>query len=71
MALAAPAVDASIGASVSVLFVNADERFGLGEDHNTLGLYGEGCADGRFKADVDAFLGVGTRWILRLMSETL
>lgn len=57
MTLVAPAVDAKIGASVSALSVTAEGRAGLGEDHNMLGVYGEGSVDA-LKASGEAKAGV-------------
>lgn len=43
--LTAPAVDAKLGASISVLSAEAEGRFGWGEKHDALGLYGKGSVD--------------------------
>lgn len=55
--LAAPAIEAKVGASYSALSVSADGRLGLGEQNDTLGVYGEGSIDVQ-KVSVEAKAGL-------------
>lgn len=55
--LAAPAIEAKVGASYSALSVAADGKLGLGEGYDTLGVYGEGSIDVQ-KVSVEAKAGL-------------